>query len=53
MNADASRGVTADLSVAAKSDLIIWVAIGSLAAGLLLAGLAALLILRGSRRTLS
>jgi hypothetical protein len=53
MNADASRGVAADLSVAAKSDLIIWVAIGSLAAGLLLAGLAALLILRGSRRTLS
>ena len=53
MNADASSGVAADLSVAAKSDLIIWVAIGSLAAGLLLAGLAALLILRGSQRTLS
>lgn len=50
MNADGSRGVVADLSVAAKSDLILWVAIGSLAAGLLLGGLAALLILRGSRR---
>lgn len=50
MNADGSRGVVADVSVAAKSDLILWVAIGSLAAGLLLGGLAALLILRGSRR---
>jgi hypothetical protein len=51
MNADGSRGVAADLSVAAKSDLILWVAIGSLAAGLLFGGLAALLILRGSRRS--
>jgi hypothetical protein len=50
MNADGSRGVAADLSVAAESDLILWVAIGSLAAGLLLGGLAALLILRGLRR---
>jgi hypothetical protein len=53
MNADGSRGVAADVSVAAKSDLILWVAIGSLVAGLLLGGLAALLIMRGSRRTLS
>ena len=51
MNADGSRGVAADVSVAAKSDLILWVAIGSLAAGLLLGGLAALLLLRGSRRS--
>ena len=50
MNADGSRGVAADLSVAAKSDLILWVAIGLLAAGLLLGGLSALLILRGSQR---
>jgi hypothetical protein len=50
MNAGGSRGVAADLSVAAKSDLILWVAIGSLAAGLLLGGLSALLILRGSQR---
>ncbi|MGH3083664.1 MAG: hypothetical protein ACRDNP_06310 [Gaiellaceae bacterium] len=50
MNADGSRGVVADLSVAAKSDLILGVAIGLLAAGLLLGGLSALLILRGSRR---
>jgi xylulose-5-phosphate/fructose-6-phosphate phosphoketolase len=49
MNADGSRGVAADLSVAAKSDLILWVAIGSLAAGLLLGGLAALAP-RGERR---
>jgi hypothetical protein len=49
MNADGSRGVVADLSVAAKSDLIIWVGIGLLVAGLLLGALAALLILRGSR----
>jgi NhaP-type Na+/H+ or K+/H+ antiporter len=53
MNADGSREVAADVSVAAKSDLILWVAIGSLVAGLLLGELAALLIMRGSRRTLS
>ena len=50
MHTDGSRGVVADLSVAAKSDLILWVAIGLPAAGLLLAGLATLLIVRGSRR---
>ena len=50
MNADGARGVVADLSVAAKSDLILGVAIGLLAAGLLLGGLSALVILRGSRR---
>jgi hypothetical protein len=49
MNADGSRGVVADVSVAAKSDLILWVAIGLLAAGLLLGALATLLIVRGSR----
>jgi hypothetical protein len=49
MNADGSRGVVADVSVAAKSDLILWVAIGLLAAGLLLGALATLPIVRGSR----
>jgi hypothetical protein len=49
MNADGSRGVVADVSVAAKSDLILWVAFGLLAAGLLLGALATLLIVRGSR----
>jgi hypothetical protein len=49
MNADGSRGVVADVSVAAKSDLILWVAIGLLAAGLMLGALATLLIVRGSR----
>jgi hypothetical protein len=51
MNADGSRGVVADVSVAAKSDLILWVAIGLLAAGLLFGALATLLIVRGSRAT--
>ena len=49
MNADGSRGVVADVSVAAKSDLILWVGIGLLAAGLLLGALSTLLIVRGSR----
>jgi hypothetical protein len=49
MNADGSRGVVADVSVAAKSDLVLWIAIGLLAAGVLLGGLAAFLIVRGAR----
>ena len=44
MNADASRGVVAEISVGAKSDLILWAALIALGVGLALAALAALLI---------
>jgi hypothetical protein len=53
MNADGSRGVVADVSMAAKSGLILWVAIGLLVGGILLGALAALLIVRGSRSRLA
>jgi len=49
MNADASRGVSADLSIGAELDEIIWVAVGVLVAGALLAALAALAITAGIR----
>ena len=48
MNADGSRGVVADVSVAAKSDLILWVGIVLFAAGVRLGALSMLLIVRGS-----
>ena len=44
MNADASQGVTVDASAAAQTDLLIWVAIGLLAAGLILGVIAAAVI---------
>ena len=37
MNADATRGVSADLSIGAELDSVIWIGIGLLAAGALLA----------------
>jgi hypothetical protein len=49
MNANASRGVSADLSIGAELDDIIWVAVGLLVAGALLAALAALAITAGIR----
>ncbi len=49
MNADASRGVSADLSIGAELDDIIWVAVGLLVAGAVLAALAALAITAGIR----
>jgi Domain of unknown function (DUF4389) len=52
MNADGSRFVRAQLSVGAKTDLLLWAAVILLPLGLLLAGVAALLIvlsLRGER----
>jgi Domain of unknown function (DUF4389) len=50
MNADASRGVAADLSIGAELDAVIWIGIALLLAGLLLAGAAAWAITAGSRR---
>ncbi|HET7855684.1 MAG TPA: DUF4389 domain-containing protein [Gaiellaceae bacterium] len=44
MNTDASRGIVAEVSIGAKSDLIIWIALILLALGLGLGALAALLI---------
>jgi hypothetical protein len=49
MNADGSRGVSADLSIGAELDDIIWIAVGLLVAGALLAALAALAITAGIR----
>lgn len=44
MNADASQGVTVEASAAAQTDLLIWVAIGLLAGGLILGVIAAAVI---------
>jgi hypothetical protein len=49
MNADGSRGVAAELSIGAELDPLLWIGIGLLAAGALLAGAAALLITLGVR----
>ena len=50
MNADGSRGVSADLSIGAELDPVIWIAIGLLVAGGLLAATAAVAITAGIRR---
>ena len=50
MNADGSRGVSAEMSIGAELDSVIWIGIGLLAAGALLAGGAALAITAGVRR---
>jgi hypothetical protein len=50
MNADGSRGVSSELSIGAELDAALWVGIGLLAAGAVLALLAALAITAGSRR---
>jgi hypothetical protein len=49
MNADGSRDVSAELSVGAEADFLIWLAIGLLAAGVLLLGGGAALIVFGAR----
>jgi hypothetical protein len=50
MNADAARGVSAELSIGAELDAVLWIGIGLLLAGALLAAGAALAITAGVRR---
>jgi hypothetical protein len=50
MNTDGSRGVAADLSIGGELDPVIWIGIGLLVAGALLAAAAALAITAGVRR---
>jgi hypothetical protein len=53
MNEDASRGVSAELSIGAELDTILWIGIGLLVAGALFAAGSALAITaatRGRRR---
>jgi hypothetical protein len=50
MNADASTGVTADVSIGAELDALLWVAIGVLLIGVLALGLGALLLYLGIPR---
>ena len=50
MNADASDGVAADVSVGAEANFLLWLAIGLLVAGLLVLAVGVLLIVLGARR---
>jgi hypothetical protein len=50
MNADASDGVAADVSVGAEVDFLLWLAIGLLVAGAVVLAVAVLLIVLGARR---
>jgi len=50
MNADGSRGVATDLSIGAELDPLIWIGIGLLVGGGLLAAVAAVAITAGIRR---
>jgi hypothetical protein len=50
MNADASRGVDTELSIGAELDSVLWVGVGLLVAGAVLAALAALAVTAGARR---
>jgi hypothetical protein len=50
MNEDASRGVASDMSIGAELDTVLWIGIGMLVFGGLLAALAALAITAGARR---
>ncbi len=50
MNVDATRGVAAELSIGAELDSVIWIGIGLLIAGVLLAAGAALAITAGADR---
>jgi hypothetical protein len=50
MNQDASRGVASDMSIGAELDTVLWIGIGLLVFGGLLAALAALAITAGVRK---
>ena len=50
MNADASRGVSSDLSIGAELDTVLWIGLGLLLFGALFAAAAALAITAGVRR---
>jgi hypothetical protein len=50
MNADASRGVSAEMSIGAELDAVLWIGIGLLAAGGLFAAAAAIAVTAGVRR---
>jgi hypothetical protein len=50
MNADAARGVSSDMSIGAELDSVLWIGVGMLVAGGLLAAGAALAITAGIRR---
>jgi hypothetical protein len=50
MNEDGSRGVASDLSIGAELDTVLWIGIGMLVFGALLAALAALAITAGVRK---
>jgi hypothetical protein len=49
MNEDASRGVAADMSIGAELDSVLWIGIGLLAFGALIAAGAALAVTAGAR----
>jgi hypothetical protein len=50
MNDDASRGVSAEMSIGAELDPVLWIGIGSLVFGGLLAAGAAWAVTAGARR---
>ena len=50
MNEDALRDITADMSIGAELDSVLWIGIGLLVLGALLAAGAALAITAGARR---
>jgi Domain of unknown function (DUF4389) len=50
MNADATRGVSSEMSIGAELDSVLWIGVGMLIAGALLAACAALAITAGVRR---
>ena len=49
MRTDAARGVTADVNVGVRLNVLLWIAIGLLAAGVLVAGASAGLLVFGTR----